>query len=584
MVLLFLWGPLVNRIWPPIEVEPGAVELAGTNDLETASLPPGTDLPTSSVSSTTAVLAPPQAPDEEELLQLENDLFRLTLTSDGGGVKLVELKNYPRHVTRKARNDTSLATLNEGALLPVLSIANYRSHYAWKRNGQEGATATTTWTNGLVVTRELELSSNYLFKVRVRLENPTDGEIRLPELAWSLGASTPLGSSLDSRFTGLVWFDGKAKEATTDAWFENRFLGCFPGTPRNVFEAGSSNVVWAGVQNQFFTLLTIPDVPATKIQALRFPLPPPTPDDLAVNPRQPTDPKGHQTSLLYAPDTIPAGKYLERNFTVYAGPKEYTTLSRIAYQQENKLDLVMNFSGFFGYFAKPLLVSMNGLNHRFGLGYGVAIVVITVLIKLIFWPLTNASTKSMKRMARLQPQMKEIQEKYKEDPQKMQRKLMEFMKENKVNPMGSCLPLLLQMPIFIGFYTMLQSAIELRGASFLWIPDLSSPDTLFFLPVLGLPFNLMPLIMGGTMLYQARLTPASPGMDPAQQTMMRYMPLMFMFILYGMSSGLTLYWTVQNLLSIVQTKLTRTDDPATGTPVAARPGKAPANSGRKKKH
>jgi YidC/Oxa1 family membrane protein insertase len=163
-------------------------------------------------------------------------------------------------------------------------------------------------------------------------------------------------------------------------------------------------------------------------------------------------------------------------------------------------------------------------------------------------------------MAKLQPQMKEIQEKYKEDPQKMQRKLMEFMKENKVNPMGSCLPLLLQMPIFIGFYTMLQSAIELRGAHFLWINDLSSPDTLFLLPFLGLPFNLMPLIMGGTMLYQARLTPPSPGMDPAQQMIIRYMPLMFMFILYGMSSGLTLYWTVQNILSIVQTKLTRTDD------------------------
>jgi YidC/Oxa1 family membrane protein insertase len=165
----------------------------------------------------------------------------------------------------------------------------------------------------------------------------------------------------------------------------------------------------------------------------------------------------------------------------------------------------------------------------------------------------------------------------------MQRKLMEFMKENKVNPMGSCLPLLLQMPIFIGFYTMLQSAIELRGAPFLWINDLSSPDTLFYLPIIAMPFNLMPLLMGATMLYQARLTPMSPGMDPTQQMMMRYMPLIFIFILYGMSSGLTLYWTVQNILSIVQTKLTKTDDSKAVTAPAAKPVAAPPPSGRKKK-
>jgi YidC/Oxa1 family membrane protein insertase len=294
-------------------------------------------------------------------------------------------------------------------------------------------------------------------------------------------------------------------------------------------------------------------------------------------------PMGHQSGLIFGPTTIAAGGAVERNFTLYAGPKEYNTLSRIAYEEKNSLDLVMNFSGFFGYFAKPLLASMNGLHNLLGISYGWAIVVITILIKLLFWPLTNASTKSMKRMARLQPEMKALQEKYKEDPQKMQRKLMEFMKENKVNPMGSCLPLLLQMPIFIGFYTMLQSAIELRGAPFLWINDLSSPDTLFYIPLLAIPFNLMPLLMGATMLYQARLTPMSPGMDPAQQAMMRYMPLIFIFILYGMSSGLTLYWTVQNILSIVQTKLTKTDDTKPVPASAAKPVVASAASGKKKK-
>jgi YidC/Oxa1 family membrane protein insertase len=217
-----------------------------------------------------------------------------------------------------------------------------------------------------------------------------------------------------------------------------------------------------------------------------------------------------------------------------------------------------------------LLLAMNGLHDFLRLPYGWAIVTITFIIKLVFWPLTLASTRSMKRMSALQPQMNAIKEKYKDDPAKMNKKTMEFMKEHKLNPVGGCLPLLIQMPIFIGFYRMIQSAIELRGAPFLWIGDLAQPDTLFVIPGLGmfpfigipgvgLPINLLPLIMGATQIWQVRLTPPSPGMDAGQQKMMRYMPLMFIVILYNFSAGLTLYWTVQNLLSIVQTKLTKTD-------------------------
>jgi YidC/Oxa1 family membrane protein insertase len=165
--------------------------------------------------------------------------------------------------------------------------------------------------------------------------------------------------------------------------------------------------------------------------------------------------------------------------------------------------------------------------------------------------------------------MNAIKEKYKDDPVKMNKKTMEFMKENKVSPLGGCLPMLLQIPVFFGFYRMIQSAIELRGAHFLWVRDLSRPDTLFVIPGTALPFNLLPLIMGVTMLWQARLTPPSPGMDPMQAKMMRYMPLMFLVFLYNFSAGLALYWTVQNLLTIAQTKLTRM------APEAAGAGKVP---------
>jgi len=228
--------------------------------------------------------------------------------------------------------------------------------------------------------------------------------------------------------------------------------------------------------------------------------------------------------------------------------------------------------GFWGFFSKALLLGMNWLHAALRLPYGWAIIVITVFIKVVFWPLTQASTRSAKRMQALQPQIKALQEKYKDDPVKAQRKMMEFWKEHKINPMSGCLPTLIQMPVFFGFFFMIGSAIELRGASFLWVRDLSRPDTLFLIPGVNFPFNLLPLIMGATMLYQAHLTPPSPGMDPAQAKMMRYMPLIFLVFLYNYSAGLTLYWTVQNVLSIVQTKLIRTmPEPSPGSPASRAP-------------
>ena len=259
-------------------------------------------------------------------------------------------------------------------------------------------------------------------------------------------------------------------------------------------------------------------------------------------------------------------------------PSALRTLAGIAARLNNRIDSVMGFGSIWGFFSKALLLGMNWLHEVLRISYGWTIVAITIIIKAVFWPLTAASTRSMKRMQSLQPQLTAIKEKYKDDPVKVQRKTMELWKENKVNPMGGCLPMIIQMPVFIGFFTMIRSAIELRGASFLWITDLSRPDTLFMIPGLGfvpflgvpgvgLPFNLLPLIMGVTMLWQSHLTPASPGVDPAQQKMMRYMPLMFLVFLYNYSAGMALYWTMNNLLTILQTKLTKARQAAPAAPV-----------------
>jgi YidC/Oxa1 family membrane protein insertase len=168
-------------------------------------------------------------------------------------------------------------------------------------------------------------------------------------------------------------------------------------------------------------------------------------------------------------------------------------------------------------------------------------------------------------MQALQPQLKLITEKYKDDAVKRNEKTMEFYKQHKVSPLGSCLPTLLQLPVFYGFYLMMRGAIELRGAHFFWAFDLSQPDTVA--TIAGFPINPLPLIMGTTQLWMSHMMPPSPGMDPGQQKLMRWMPLMMIAFFYRMSAGLTLYWTVQNLLSILQLKLTKT----TGETVPAAP-------------
>jgi YidC/Oxa1 family membrane protein insertase len=281
---------------------------------------------------------------------------------------------------------------------------------------------------------------------------------------------------------------------------------------------------------------------------------------------------GYQVSLAYPSISLTPGQSIETAFTFYAGPKEYKTLGKLGQEMGNNLDSIMDFTGPSGFFSKGVLIAMNGL-HALGLDYGLCIIAITLIIKGLFWPLTASAARSQKRLQTLQPQLKAISDKYKDDPVKKNEKTMEFMKQNKVNPMGSCLPTLLQLPVFIGFYYMLRNAIELRGVHFLWAYDLSQPDTVAY--IAGFPINPLPLIMGVTQLWQMHMTPPSPGMDPGQQKIMKFMPLIMMGIFYKMSAGLTVYWTVSNLLGILQMKITRASDDtpklaAAGPPVSVR--------------
>ncbi|MGN6387101.1 MAG: membrane protein insertase YidC, partial [Verrucomicrobiota bacterium] len=562
--------PADQQAFPPRPVPKNLLSAHSTNGVSGGTNHFGTNALATNVANLATNTAPVVEPPAEEHLEvLETADARYTFTSVGGGLKLVELKKYPAIVSCDAKernNPTNVASLNTRAPSPAFAIydgagsGGMRSFHLFKTGETVRAEAAIN-SNGLYLIKEFRLSTNYTVQTRVRYENRSGEAQQLPERALVIGTATPMGQRDETMMLGLEWYNGSKTEKIVEPWFANYTMGCrmFGGAPRTEYRADTTNVAWAAVNNQFFTMIARPETntPVSGVVGRRILLPVPSQEEMKKDPQAFAHPVGYQTALLLPPQQLAQQSFYEYHFQLFAGPKEYKTLSRLP---EN-MDLVMGFGGFFGFFAQALLLAMNAI-HAIGIPYGLAIIVITVVIKGFFWPLTTASTRSMKRMAALQPQMKALQEKYKDDPRKMNSKLMEFMKENKVSPMGGCLPVLLQIPVFFGFYKMLQSAIELRGASFLWACDLSQPDTIFHIG--GFPVNPLPLFMGATMLWQARLTPPSPGMDPAQQKMMRYMPLVMVVFLYNYSAGLALYWATQNLLSIAQMKLTKTTEPTPG--------------------
>lgn len=574
VLVLFGLSPVVDHFFPPKRVP-----LSSLTPTNAPAYSSNTANPTEP--STTTYAAPTPAPSgPEELLDVTNEDLIFHFTSRGGGLKTISLRKYPAIINRTGRTELNgnLATLNANAPAPVLDLlgddVQGNSDFHLSQSGST-VTAEKTLTNGLRLVKEFNIGTNYLFTARVRFENTSAQPVKIPSREVVIGTSTPIGPLDDPSTMGTFWYNGVKAQNIKQPWFANHLGGCalLPSTPRTLYEEGTNNVVWAAAHNQFFTIAAIPTNPAPEITIRPVRIPPPVMAGL-TNATSAMLTNGFEAAYSYPAAVLPAHHILTGDYTFYAGPKDYKLLSQIGLRMNNNLDLIMDFSGPIGFFSKMLLLSMNGL-HALALPYGWTIIAITLIIKGVFWPLTKASTKSQKRMQALQPQMKAIAEKYKDDPVKKNQKTMDFMKEHKVSPLGSCLPTLIQIPVFFGFYWMLRNAIELRGAHFFWARDLSQPDTIAYLPILGgFPINPLPLIMGATQLWQARILPASPGMDPAQQKMMRYMPLMFVAMLYRMSAGLTLYWTVQNLLSILQTKLTKmTADDMVGKPVAVVPKK-----------
>ena len=279
------------------------------------------------------------------------------------------------------------------------------------------------------------------------------------------------------------------------------------------------NVSWGGFESKYFIAALIPHNPS--LTSLRMSK---DSSNLIV------------VGLKGPKIVIPPGQPGVFHYSLYLGPKDYTILKTMDIGLENAID----FGDWLKWLAMPLLITLKFL-YGYVHNYGIAIIILTILIKVIFWPLGNKSYKSMKEMQKLQPKMVALREKYKGDKTKLSQESMALYKTHKVNPLGGCLPMIVQIPVFFGLYKALLYAIELRHSPlFWWIQDLSAKD----------PYYITPIVMGATMFIQQKMTPT--GADPMQAKIMLFMPLIFTFMFLNFPSGLVIYWLFNNVISIGQ--------------------------------
>lgn len=553
-LLLLAYGPVVNHFYPP------APRPTAGNLTENATAAPAAPVTTPAAPSTgttapaaTAEIAPagnpvPSAPPTpEQRPVLENDFVRVEFTSHGGAIRTIALKKHQAESGQPV-------ILNQAARTPLMNLEGWGPGTGLEDHTVEAATPssvtfTRTLRPGLVLQRTYTLLEDYRIQLAQTVFNRGGAPETLPAYGLHLGTVSSVYFTPGERaYVGLSWatpeFDYiKHKMPEFDGF---RPLGIPFSSGKTVIENKETQPIqWAAVKSQFFAVIvSCEGFTAHRIRGVRTLLP-------EFRPKNEPVPDGITADLTVPGVSAEAGASFTQNFLIYAGPKEDHRLRPL----DQHLDEVMEF-GMLGIISRPLLMFLNLMNSWVG-NYGVAIILLTMVIKGILWWPQGAANKSMKRMSSVAPLIKELQEKHKDDPQKLNQKMLEVYQDYGVNPMGGCLPMLIQFPVFLGFYYMLLSAIELRHAEFLWVVDLSQPDTIWRLPIPGfeLPVNPMPLIMAATMYWSMHVTPQPQGVDNPMLKVMKFMPLIFLLFCYNFSSALSLYWTVQNLLSIVQIKV-----------------------------
>jgi len=467
------------------------------------------------------------------IITVDTPFYQVLLSEKGAGFSSFILKKYREKIAKDSAlkelipQKDSIETVLlgfAGKSLPGLNNAVFSASLtADTVNIRDAAQEISfSWKSdeGVVVEKTYRFSpDSYLIGLDVTIKNGSDRSIQ-DKLFISLKGPTPA----DTRMYGFEGPSALINEKLEEIKIKDI-------AEKNTY---TGKVTWVGMQDRYFLMSVIPD--QVEDASMRLFL---KGDDLL------------ETQYLNPDGDIRPGTQYTYQYSLFFGPKSMEVLKSAGHD----LGKALNF-GMFTVLAKPCVWLMNRLYSVIP-NYGIAIIFLTILIKGVLWPLGSKSYKSMSEMKKIQPLMKEIREKYKNDKKKMNEEVMGLYRTYKINPLGGCLPMVVQLPVFFALYRMLYQAIELRHAPFfLWIDDLSAPDRLFHfsfsIPFMEPPYGVpvLTIIMGATMLLQQKMSP--PMGDPTQAKMMMFMPLIFTVIFINFSSGLVLYWLVNNILSISQ--------------------------------
>ena len=505
---------------------------------------------------------------EEELFEgLANEFSTLVFTDHSGGVREVKLKEFSRlsrdyNMTHVGDSMLSLSFEDEeGRKLP--GVLSSPRKYEKVRSDRSSVVYEWKLANFFKIERiyTREDNSTYLFDHKTILTNLSTNPLALDRVKINLGTAfrmPRLYNPFDNAATYLNVGYYNAGLALAEGCSCAECSGRIDGEKEEFFQLNEMGVTgeldkrklskakWACVNNQFFVNIIRPtsDISNAWIGG----------KSIQIQGNEGEEIEGVSGTMSFPVGILRSQESKEFALHVYAGPKDYAALASLGHEQKK----VMQF-GVFWWISEPFSWVLNKLHGVFG-SYGLAIIVLTILVKLILWPLTAQATRSQKKMQSLQGPMSKLREKHKGNSQKLNQEMMKFYKEHKVNPFAGCWPILIQIPIFLGMFWMLRSAAELYGQSFLWANDLSEQDHVA--QVQGFSLNVLPILMVITQWFQMKLNPMQmgPELSDAQRInakMMRFMPFMFLIFLYFFSSALVLYWTIQNLMTILQTLITK---------------------------
>jgi YidC/Oxa1 family membrane protein insertase len=505
------------------ETTSGTPSTPGANPASGTSARPAAGVEKVSVAGVLPAGATPQKP--EPPFVIETDLYKIAFSNQGGTVRSWQLKKY------KGNDNKTLDLVNSAAGMDFpfslyfpsqKPLANVNWTWYQQTPDPDGLGVTYEFSDGHVNVHKVFRFKKASYQSTVSSEVTLDGKPLSAMIQWRGGfGDLTIGNPSTSQRT--LYFDVT----------QNKLVEQPPKAASKGPVSSGGNFSFAGIADTYFAAVFLPES-SSGMQLVTF-------EDTVKTPHQ-------ETPMPLSGVAISDGA--ENHFAVYVGPKDIDQLKRI----NPKLEQVVDF-GWMAFLAKPLFLIVNYTNDTLVHNFGWAIVLVTVAINFILFPLKLSNMKSMRKMQALKPQIDAINAKYKNiglrDPKKGEQneEVMALYKKHGVNPMGGCLPMLLQMPFFFAFYKVFTVSVEMRGAPWLWVGDLSQPEN--WLTIGGTAIRILPLVMIASQFIMQKMTPQAGG-DPSQQKMMMFMPLVFGFMFYGFPSGLVLYYLTSNLVSMGQ--------------------------------